>query len=239
MADLDPITNPTSNTPETNSNPSPMSTGPVGSSGPGNKSSKRSLIIAGVVIIVAIILVIVAVAMMQKKPGDTGTNNNTNGTSQSEDLLEQSPYVSSEHGFSIQYPKGWQAADQPDQGNYLTIVSPQEDTVNGIKYQARVNVSYEPTSDDLNSYVSAAIDVLPTVLNDFVVAENKDITVNNMPAKELHYTATDPDGTPITMHQVILIHDSKAYTVTGLTATEKWNTYGSAIEASARSIKLL
>lgn len=125
-------------------------------------------------------------------------------------------YENSTYGFSMSYPAGWivQDAEPNSLGMVVGFLAPGGDINNPTNY-ITAQIENLPASQKiaLNGYTSAVITSLKSSYKDFKLLATKDITLGDLPGKELLYTI-DNQGTPYEILLQYTIKDNKAYVLT-------------------------
>jgi serine/threonine-protein kinase len=125
-------------------------------------------------------------------------------------------YEDSTYEFSISYPAGWivKEAEPNSMDMVVGFLAPGEDIDNPANY-ITVQIQTLPSSQEitLDEYTSAVTDNLKSSYKDFKHLTKKDLTLGDLPGKELLYTI-DNDGTPYQILLQYTIKDNKAYVLT-------------------------
>ncbi len=125
-------------------------------------------------------------------------------------------YENSTYGFSMSYPAGWivEEAEPNSLGMVVGFLAPGGDINNPTNY-VTAQIEDLPASQKiaLNAYTSAVISSLKSSYKDFKLLATKDITLGDLPGKELLYTI-DKEGTPYKILLQYTIKDNKAYVLT-------------------------
>ena len=107
-------------------------------------------------------------------------------------------YENSTYGFSMSYPAGWvvEEAEPNSLGMVVGFLAPGGDINNPTNY-ITAQIENLPASQKiaLNEYSSAVISSLTSTYKDFKLLATKDLTLGDLPGKELLYTI-DNEGTP-------------------------------------------
>lgn len=125
-------------------------------------------------------------------------------------------YENSTFGFSLSYPEGWIAkeADSNSMGMVVGFLAPGDD-INSPTNYVTVQTESLPSSQKmtLDQYTSAVTGNLKSSYKDFKLLTKRDITLGNLPGRELLYTI-DNGGTPYEILLQYTIKDDKAYVLT-------------------------
>jgi serine/threonine-protein kinase len=125
-------------------------------------------------------------------------------------------YENSTYGFSMSYPAGWivKEAEPNSMGMVVGFLAPGGDINNPTNY-ITVQIENLPSSQKiaLDEYTSAVISNLESSYKDFKLLTTKNLTLGNLPGKELLYTI-DNVGTPYEILLQYTIKDNKAYVLT-------------------------
>jgi hypothetical protein len=125
-------------------------------------------------------------------------------------------YDNSTYGFSMSYPAGWivKEAEPNSMGMVVGFLAPGGDLNDPTNY-ITAQVENLPASQKiaLNEYSSAVISNLKSTYKDFKLLSTKDLTLGDLPGKELLYTI-DNEGTPYEILLQYTIKDNKAYVLT-------------------------
>lgn len=125
-------------------------------------------------------------------------------------------YENTTYGFGMSYPEGWTAkeAGQNSMGMVVGFLAPGDDIDNPINY-VTVQIESLPSSQKitLDQYATAVTSNLKSSYKDFRLLTEENITISNMPGRELLYTM-DNGGTPYEILLQYTIKDGKAYLLT-------------------------
>jgi hypothetical protein len=125
-------------------------------------------------------------------------------------------YENSTYGFSMSYPAGWivQEAEPNSMDMVVGFLAPGEDINNPANY-VTAQIENLPASQKiaLNEYTSAVISSVKSSYKDFKLLATKDLTLGDLPGKELLYTI-DNKGAPYEILLQYAIKDNKAYVLT-------------------------
>ncbi len=125
-------------------------------------------------------------------------------------------YENTTYGFSMSYPAGWMAEEAEPNSMSMVVgfLAPGEDIDNPMNY-VTVQIENLPPSQKiaLDEYTSAVIGNLKSSYNDFKLLTTKEITLGDLPGKELLYTI-DNEGTPYEILLQYTIKDNMAYVLT-------------------------
>ena len=125
-------------------------------------------------------------------------------------------YENSTYEFSMSYPAGWivKEAEPNSMGMVVGFLAPGGDINNPTNY-ITVQIEDLPASQKiaLDEYTSAVMSNLKSSYKDFKLLSTKELTIGDLPGKELLYTI-DNDGTPYEILLQYTIKDNKAYVLT-------------------------
>lgn len=149
--------------------------------------------------------------------------------------LESQAYVNTEHGFKIRPPKGWKANENIGLGVVVSFSNPD---AKGEDAGASINVTApQPTEGaSLASIVEDSKKVLPKVLTNYKVVEDRKATVNGHEAHVIGGTFVQ--GTANGRNrQLIIINGDMVFAVTATNLQSTWDKNSDLIEASLMSFE--
>ena len=153
-------------------------------------------------------------------------------------LLESTPYIDANGGYSVQPPKGWQVGQGSNNGrNFIIFLSPiQEKNNKGqVVFNENINITSEPNKEATSdAYVQKSRQALQQYLTGYKITDEKDTTVNGQPAKIIGGTFAQ-NGLQLRSLQLFAFKGTTAYVVTGLALATKWDKDSPAIQASLTS----
>lgn len=157
---------------------------------------------------------------------------NTSGTVP----VESSPgtYENSTYGFSIKYPEGWisKEAEANNMNMVVGFLAPGGNMDNPTNY---ITVQVEPLPSNqainLDQYTSAITSNLKSSYKDFKLLSKSDVSLGNLPAKEMLYTISN-EGTPYEILLEYTIKDYKAFVLTFYSQADSYSQF----EADAREL---
>lgn len=153
--------------------------------------------------------------------------------------LESQPYSNPSVGFKINYPKGWRIDKSGQFGIHVLFLNIETDQEAGNPFKANVNVISGPSQGlDLAGYVEANKELLPKLLQDYKLIEDKKVTTSKGLSAYL-IGGTHTQGVfKLRNLQLMIISGGNAYVVTGTALESTWGQYKNVIEESLLSFDL-
>jgi hypothetical protein len=141
---------------------------------------------------------------------------NTSGALSLSDLKEMQLYENAEYGFSMSYPSAWivQEADPNEERIVVGFLAPGEDLNNSAIY---IYVQVEDMASDqkvtLEQYNQAVLSNLKSVVPNFLVLAESDISIGGQPGHAIAYNLNS-EGIVFRVFQAWTIYGERAYIIT-------------------------
>jgi len=150
--------------------------------------------------------------------------------------LEAKPYSV---GFKINPPKGWQIDESGQFGTIVSFFNPVVDQEAGNFFRANINVTSDSSQGlDLAGYIAFNKKMLPKLLQDYKLIEDKKVTTKNGRTAHLLGGTFTQGVFKLRNLQLTIISGSNAYMVTGTALESTWSKYKDIIEESLLSFDL-
>jgi hypothetical protein len=141
------------------------------------------------------------------------------------DILEKQAYISTQYGFRINQPKGWQVDASGKLGTLVLFFSPRTEHEGTNPFVANINVAATSNQGyNLDTYVNAAKNEIPKLLQNYALKEENTVNINGVQAKFMSGTFT-LGNFHLRNLQLIILNGSMAYTITGTTLDSTWDQY--------------
>ena len=137
-------------------------------------------------------------------------------------LFEDKVYRNELARFEINVPLGWQIDDSGESGSILVIVDPKATIVSGNALLTFVNVSTGKASGEtLESYVQSARDGLTKNFSQYVIKEDKDMTISGN-TYHLIGGSYQVQGVTMKNRNLLLVFDNRGYAISATAPESVW-----------------
>lgn len=161
----------------------------------------------------------------QPSPAETATETAPSGTER---------YENAEFGFTLDYPQGWMAREQP--GVEVLLVN-QASAQDGFAESVNVVAEELPAEIPLDQYTEATIQNLEAGFGDIEVIEEGPTTIADLPAHSIEYRA-EQQGQTLTFRQTWLVEGPTAFVLTYTGQGSGFDDYRSDAEAIFESFRV-
>jgi|GEM_PF-2255077 len=152
-------------------------------------------------------------------------------------LFEDKPYRNELARFLINVPLGWQIDDSGESGSILVIVDPKATIASGSALLTFVNVSTGKASGEtLESYVQSARDGLIKSFSQYVIKEDKNMTISGN-TYHLIGGSYQANGTTMKNRNLLLVFDNRGYAISATAPESVWSKKELLLNATIFSFK--
>lgn len=147
-------------------------------------------------------------------------------------------YFSQKNGFSIEFPDKWQILEDIDAFVKVKAISP--DFINTIElYSESISIIIENVgSVSLEDYYNTSLLNVQKSVEKFLLLENGDLNIDNIPAKWLKYSFSHPDGGELYTKNFILTKNNLAYTIACFAVENSYHDFEEIFNHVGLSIKV-
>lgn len=154
-------------------------------------------------------------------------------------LFETTPYTNDLAKFQISVPLGWEIDDSGNSGSIVVIVDPKVTLASGSALLTFVNVSTGKASGEtLESYVHSARSGLISTFTNYIIEEDKDMTVNGN-TYHLIGGSYFAHGLKIKNRNILLVYDNRGYAISATAPESAWAAKELLLNATIFSFKNL
>jgi hypothetical protein len=162
----------------------------------------------------------------------TGEDNAPSGTRPAAIVSQAGqPYQSKEHGYSIQLPSEWHVYSDVYGAEVHSIAL----TKGANPPAIRVVSSSLSAGDTVASYWATNKSSVVTTLPDCVVREEKQGSLNGLPAISAVLTYTGVDMTPLTMRLWLITRQGRGYVLSAIVPSQQYGEYDDLVDTAFRT----